>query len=394
MTDNVASPTPSPTGASTRVIEFMRGLLPVQQHVSAGERVRAMCGVALGIFVTAVVCKAASPLIPVAVTPWLFAALGASAVLVFAVPSSPLAQPWSVVVGQFVSALSGIACAVWLGDTAWAAAAAVGLAVASMFALRCLHPPGGGTALLMVLAHITRFEFALFPVLANVVVLVTLGMAYNALTGRRYPHTNRSAVKVDSSQPSRFTAADLDAAMAHFKQVLTVDRADLSELLHHAELAAYERNLGTLRCTDIMSANPIYVEFGTPLDEAWRLMRERGIKALPVVDKARHIVGIITLADFMRHAGLDTREGIGERLRALVQRDATLSSEKPEVVGQIMTRRVRVAGQHSLVIDLVPLFSEGGHHHIPIINEDKHLVGIITQSDLVSALYRVVRRPG
>jgi CBS domain-containing membrane protein len=143
-----------------------------------------------------------------------------------------------------------------------------------------------------------------------------------------------------------------------------------------------------------MSANPIHVEFGTPLDEAWRLMRERGIKALPVVDKARHIVGIITLADFMRHAGLDTREGIGERLRALVQRDATLSSEKPEVVGQIMTRRVRVAGQHSLVIDLVPLFSEGGHHHIPIINEDKHLVGIITQSDLVSALYRVVRRPG
>ncbi|HPV25133.1 MAG TPA: CBS domain-containing protein [Casimicrobium sp.] len=59
-----------------------------------------------------------------------------------------------------------------------------------------------------------------------------------------------------------------------------------------------------------------------------------------------------------------------------------------------MTRRVRVAGRQSLVIDLVPLFSEGGHHHIPIIDEDKHLVGIITQSDLVSALFRVVRRPG
>ena len=63
-------------------------------------------------------------------------------------------------------------------------------------------------------------------------------------------------------------------------------------------------------------------------------------------------------------------------------------------VGQIKTRRVRVATQNSFGNDLVQLFFEGGHHHIPIIDEDKHLVGIITQSDLVSALYRVVRRPG
>ena len=122
-------------------------------------------------------------------------------------------------------------------------------------------------------------------------------------------------------------------------------------------------------------------------------MRERHIKALPVVDKTLHVVGIITLADFMRQSGLDAREGIGKRLRALVQRDGSEQSDKPEVVGQIMTRNVRVSGQNGLVIDLVPLFSEGGHHHIPIIDDDKHLVGIITQSDLVSALYRVVRRP-
>jgi len=394
LPENAASHAPTLMERRSRLGEFLRGLLPVQQHVSAGERMRAIVGASLGILLTALVCKAAAAFIPSAAAPWLFAALGASAVLVFAVPSSPLAQPWSVVAGQFVSSLSGITCAVWLGDSAWAGGAAVGLAIASMFALRCLHPPGGGTALLMVLAHINRFEFALFPVLANVLVLVTVGMLYNALTGRRYPHTSPPATVTDSPQPSRFTGADLDAAMAHFNQVLTVDRADLGELLHHAELAAYERNLGTLRCNDIMSATPITAEFGTPLDEAWALMRERGIKALPVVDKARHIVGIITLADFMRHAGLDTREGIGERVRALVQRDPTQSTEKPEVVGQIMTRRVRVAGHHSLVIDLVPLFSEGGHHHIPIIDEDKHLVGIITQSDLVSALYRVVRRPG
>jgi CBS domain-containing membrane protein len=248
----------------------------------------------------------------------------------------------------------------------------------------------------MVLGHVTSFQYALFPVLVNVLLLVAVGAVYNNLTGRRYPHAmvSATAAQAPGAQPqSRFSAADLDAAMAHYNQVLDVDRSDLTELLHQAELAAYERNLGTLRCADIMSTRPISADFAMPLDEAWTLMRERGIKALPVVDKAQHIVGIVTLADFMRQAGLDAREGIGKRLRALVQRDGGEQSDKPEVVGQIMTRKVRVAGQYGLVIDLVPLFSEGGHHHIPIIDDDKHLVGIITQSDLVSALYRVVRRP-
>ena len=43
---------------------------------------------------------------------------------------------------------------------------------------------------------------------------------------------------------------------------------------------------------------------------------------------------------------------------------------------------------------LVALFSEAGHHHIPIIDAESRLVGIITQSDLVRALYRAVRVDG
>jgi hypothetical protein len=54
---------------------------------------------------------------------WLVAPLGASAVLVFAVPSSPLAQPWSVIGGNTLSALVGAACAHFIHDPAWAAAA-------------------------------------------------------------------------------------------------------------------------------------------------------------------------------------------------------------------------------------------------------------------------------
>ncbi|MGH8848342.1 MAG: CBS domain-containing protein, partial [Polaromonas sp.] len=84
-------------------------------------------------------------------------------------------------------------------------------------------------------------------------------------------------------------------------------------------------------------------------------------------------------------------DGIGHRLRALMRRSGSLHSDKPEVVGQIMTREVRVASEQRHLIQLVPLFSEGGHHHIPIIDDDKRLVGIITESDLVRALYRAAK---
>ena len=67
-----------------------------------------------------------------------------------------------------------------------------------------------------------------------------------------------------------------------------------------------------------------------------------------------------------------------------------MHSDKPEVVGQIMTRQVRVASADRHVVELMPLFSEGGHHHIPIIGEKNKLVGIITQSDFVKALHRRV----
>jgi CBS domain-containing membrane protein len=377
------------SGGLARVRAFATRFWPAPVRVGAKERWRAFLGAGVGIFVTACVCRWLGGG-DGAIGPWLVAPLGASAVLVFAVPASPLAQPWAVIGGNTLSALVGTACLLLIGDPAWAGAVAVGLAIAVMFGLRCLHPPGGATALFAVMSGADQFGFAAFPMLANSVVLVLAGVLYNSLTGRRYPH----AQQVPASPPgpaARFSADDLDAALAHYNQVLDVSRDDLEALLHHAELAAYQRNLGQLRCADIMSREPVAVAFGTPLAEAWSRMRQHRIKALPVTDRARRIVGIVTVADFMRHANLDEPQGWGGRLRAFVRRSGVVHSDKPEVVGQIMTRQVRVASEQRHVIDLVPLFSEGGHHHIPIIDADQRLVGIITQSDLVRALYRAVK---
>ena len=368
---------------------WLAAFWPAPVRIDARERIRAFVGAGIGILAAAVVCRWFAGSSPA--WPWLVAPMGASAVLVFAVPASPLAQPWAVVGGNTVSALVGICCVLLIPDPAIAGAVAVGLAIAAMFQLRCLHPPGGATALLVVLTHTADFHFAAFPVLVNSILLVAGGMLYNGMTGRPYPH--RQVSQSTGVQPvgQRVSRADLDTALAHYNQILDIGQADLENLLLDAEMIAYRRNLGELRCADVMSRDPVAVEFGTTLSDAWALMRGKRIKALPVVDRARRVVGIVTTADFMRHADMGVHEGIGERLRAMMRRAGVTHTDRPEVVGQIMTRQVRVASADRHLVELVPVFSEDGHHHIPLIDADKRLVGIITQSDLVGVLYRAAR---
>jgi CBS domain-containing membrane protein len=367
---------------------WLRRWAPAPLPISRAERWRVIGGVALGVLVMALVSKWAEPLH----VGWLIAPVGASAVLVFGLPGSPLAQPWSVVAGNTLSALVGTACALLVPDGAAGGALAVALAFGAMLAGRCLHPPGGAIALMAVLSHSPSWSFAVVPVLTSSVLLVALAVAYHAATGHTYPH--RHAGESAVPQPDgvhRFTRADLDQALAHYNELIDVDPDDLVNLLQHAEAAAYQRTLGELRCEDVMTRNPMAVEYGTALSEAWAVMRTNHIKALPVIDRARRIVGIVTFADFLNMARLDDHDGLAARLQSLLRPSGLLHSERPEVVGQIMTRQVRVVSAQRHAVELLPLFSEAGHHHLPVIDEERRLVGVLTQSDLVRALSQAVR---
>ena len=137
----------------------------------------------------------------------------------------------------------------------------------------------------------------------NVLVLLLVAVLYNSWTGRSYPHPQR----LPEAPPTAagFTPADVDAALAHYNQVLDISRADLEGLLHQVGRAAFARTLGDLRCADIMSAPPWFTEPGVPLKDAWALLRSEKIKALPVLDNQQQVVGIVTVADFMRLVHLD-----------------------------------------------------------------------------------------
>ncbi len=274
-------------------------LWPAPLAIDARERLRVVLGAALGLLLTAWVCQSLVPAGPMPGWPWLVAPMGATAVLVFVVPSSPMAQPWAAVLGNTVSAAVGVACARWVGPPALAAAVAVAGAIGLMFALRCLHPPGGACALLAALGGIGDPRFVLFPVFLNSLLLVGVAWAFHRLT-RPSTRAQRALPAAQRDDDAVALAADLDAVLARYNRVLDIRREDLEALLHDTELRAYQRKLADTRCRDIMSAPPITVRVGTPLAEAAVLFGERRIKALPVVDASNAVVGILTPADLLR----------------------------------------------------------------------------------------------
>jgi CBS-domain-containing membrane protein len=119
--------------------------------------------------------------------PLVAAPLGASSVLLFGHPDSPLAQPRNLLLGNGLAALASVVCVAWLGTAPWVMGLAVALAITAGQLLRCLHPPAGAVALLGVLLHAgPSYVFA--PVLAGSLVLLLVALVFSRLTpGRRYP---------------------------------------------------------------------------------------------------------------------------------------------------------------------------------------------------------------
>jgi CBS domain-containing membrane protein len=354
-----------------------RRFWPAPLAVDGAERLRMVIGALLGIGVTALVCHAMTPTPPL---PWLVAPMGASAVLLFCLPSSPLAQPWPVIGGNAVSALVGVACVHLAPHVDVAAALSVALAIGAMLALRCLHPPGGASALLMVLGGVDQPAAALTPVLVNAVVLTGVAWAFHRATRHDYPH---AAVVM---APHQVTEQDLEHVLSRYNEVLDISREDLLTLIDRTQRLAHQRRLADTRCADVMTRELTTVEYDTPLHEAWNLLREKKLKTLPVVDRSGVLVGIVTLSDFLDAAATAEPGGLRHQMRRLLRLPTGAARDVHEVVGQIMTRRVRVTREHRTLSDLVQLFSSTGHRHIPVVAGDGKLLGMVTQSGVVAAL--------
>jgi CBS-domain-containing membrane protein len=227
---------------------------------SHSEKLVAGLGGFSGILLTLLVTRQFVPGPEAAV---LVASMGASAVLVFAVPHGPLSQPWALVGGHLVSALIGVSCQLLIPDTLLAAACAVGLAIVAMYYLQCVHPPGGATALSAVIAgpavHELGYQYVATPVMLNVAAILTVAVVFNfAFSWRRYPaalmqYRRRCTAGAQESQASReplLSHEDFEYALQRMDMYVDISEDDLRRIFNlarhrsHAALKPKHIHLG------------------------------------------------------------------------------------------------------------------------------------------------------
>lgn len=153
----------------------------IQKAVMAG------LGGAVGIFLLALISERGGSLL-------LMAPFGASCVLLFSVPASPLSQPLNVVGGHLVSSAIGVALALFVPPTPLALGTGVALAIAFMALLNVTHPPAGADPIVIMLGA-KSFAFLLFPVLTGSISLVLIACLYHHFLGTaQYPLPQRNQV--------------------------------------------------------------------------------------------------------------------------------------------------------------------------------------------------------
>jgi CBS domain-containing membrane protein len=327
-------------------------------------------------------------------SPILLASMGASVVILLFVPHSPLAQPWAFVAGQIVSAFIGVTCALYVTPFALANALAVSGSILAMLCLRCLHPPGAATALAPVLGGASfltlGYEFVLMPVLINVFVMLVMVVIINRWWLKRdYPQSFKPIIPVNENSLSQ---QDVQQALKTGGEFIDVNLNQLHELLLTAEQQKLKRLYGDVTCADIMTTGILTTEYGEEVETIWQKMHHEKLKVMPVVDKANHVIGIITWADFFKFVELSPYVSFQEKFLAFIRRTSAVTASKPEVVGHIMNKHVVVLPESASVTDLITLFSTQGHQQIPIINAEKRLVGMVYQANLIAALTQFMQR--
>ncbi|HHK74398.1 MAG TPA: HPP family protein, partial [Rhizobiales bacterium] len=272
-----------------KISQFRELFAPDQGQISIREKILsamvAFLGIAL-VMAVSMIWLAPNEL------PWIVASMGASAVLLFAVPMGPLSQPWAFAGGHMISGAIGITIAMMLpGQILLAAALAVSLAVFAMYVTHSLHPPGGATALSAVMGgahiHAMGYSYLLTPVLVNVTVMLIWALFINNLMPNRcYPSglgawrkRKNTVIGEDKADINiAIGREDLEFALREMDEFLDVSEDDLSKIFAISADHARRKRMGELLCGEIMTKEVIFASSGSNIEKIWNLMRKHRIR--------------------------------------------------------------------------------------------------------------------
>lgn len=251
----------------------------------------------------------------------LIGSMGATAVLLFAVPHGALSQPWAVLIGNVSSAAVGVTCSRFIPDPMLAAALAVGVAIGLMHYLRAIHPPGGATALTAVIGgpqvHDLGYSFVLTPVLVNSAVMVLAAVALNAaFVWRRYPAALAQATskRRTSSSEDLISHADFVASLKRIGTFVDISEDEflmLRKLMREEEASRRRLKPQDLQVGGYYSNGADGAQFSVRrIDDAEEQHpAEAAVRWTVVAGQNRDHAGICSLEDFCHWAFCEVQRG-------------------------------------------------------------------------------------
>ena len=335
---------------------------------------RLLCG--LGAFIGLLLSSFISWLVLGDLNAWYIAPMGASSVLLFAVPASPLAQPWNMVVGNTLAGIIGVSCALFIPNLTQAFSVAVAVAIFLMMTTDSLHPPSGAVAITAVLGgkavHDLGYLFVFYPVLLNSILLMFVAILFNRALGKQYPQKAQLNTRTTSPTPTQkvtIQPADIQNVLEHQTELLDISEYDLQKIILEAQELANALAVNQFTCQDIMTKQVISLRAEDDIQSALDKFKQVNLMSLPVVTDLDRLVGTLALYDVV------------EWFRRAADPHASWENH----VYQIMHPQVVTVQPQQPIQNLIPYFVERSFNYIPVV-EQQRLVGIISRADMIAVL--------
>ena len=325
---------------------------------------------------------------PAEISHMILASMGATAVLLFATPHSTLVQPSAILGGHLVSASVGVAAQTWI-PSPFSAAVAVGGAITLMHLLHCLHPPGGATALFAVTGGPTvwdlGFGYVLSPVGVSALLLLISGLLINNLRRPKvtYPAPAAPSGNSQAEHPivSGVTALDIRDALEASGTYIDVTEDDLLSIIQAAELSVARRALSSYRLRDLKLSPVKTLRTEDSLEKVWDSLKHGSDGCVVILNHDDSISGIITRTDVIHQLAQKTPAALIMAITGPLRSRKSLKHQRT-LARDIMSSPVITVEEDDSLLTVTQLLASGRFHHVPVVDKNEHLVGMVTHAHL------------
>ena len=180
---------------------------------------------------------------------------------------------------------------------------------------------------------------------------------------------------------------DILAAMKEIGGYLDISFGDFKELYHIACSHALKRLMQSVKARDIMTKKVVYVYKQTSSREIAKVMAKHNVSGIPVINDGEQVVGIISENDFLSRMGKKEIKSFMNIIALCLEDKGCLampiSNQNAE---DIMTSPVITANEETPVSDIVNLFAQKNINRVPILSQDKKLIGIVSRANVLQTV--------